>query len=299
VSIKSSTIDYQGTSFTEMDGENFSNFLGYRSTDAIEAKKVVEKYIKSKLPEFVSNLVSSIEKKTLNELLRRKNPYLMAAKGISKPQDLAEELLISNLQKSEQTIFGSWMEKLAQYLCANVHNNTPNANLTGQIDIQFQLPKVNDKNRYMILAIKSKKGWANSSQRKQIHLDFDNFCRAQDSDHMNTSEFFLIEGLTYSSILNKNSEYATPKNHNTYYRMAGQNFWHLLSGEENFYKNLITPILDMAISTSAYKEALDAKISLLTKEIVTSSLFDSTNGYLNWDKLVEFNAASRKKPSNI
>jgi hypothetical protein len=81
--------------------------------------------------------------------------------------------------------------------------------------------------------------------------------------------------------------------------MAGQNFWHLLSGEENFYKNLITPILDMAISTSAYKEALNRKINLLTKEIVTSSLFDSTNGDINWDKLVEFNAASRKKPSNI
>jgi len=53
----------------------------------------------------------------LNEVLKRKNPYLFKAKNLHVAHDLVKMLLDAFLSSHEETIFGEFMEQLAIFVC--------------------------------------------------------------------------------------------------------------------------------------------------------------------------------------
>ncbi len=52
----------------------------------------------------------------LNDVLKRKNPYLFKAKNITTVQDLVTEILQAHISSQEETVFGNYLEDLAIYV---------------------------------------------------------------------------------------------------------------------------------------------------------------------------------------
>ena len=46
----------------------------------------------------------------LNDVIRRKNPYLFKAKNITTAQDFVTDILQAHLSSQEETLFGSYLE---------------------------------------------------------------------------------------------------------------------------------------------------------------------------------------------
>ena len=72
----------------------------------------------------------------------------------------------------------------------------------------------------------------------------------------------------------------------TYFKYAGQDFWHFLSGDDNLFRELIKPIDQEAREKdAAFKTAYTAKINELTADLSLNFL---RGGQIDWIKLVEF-----------
>jgi site-specific DNA-methyltransferase (cytosine-N4-specific) len=77
----------------------------------------------------------------------------------------------------------------------------------------------------------------------------------------------------------------------SFYRVAGQDFWQFISGDKEFYKEIIKPIEDEAQERDrAFKEAFDGKINAMSMEF--SSIFTFRDperlGVIDWEKTVEY-----------
>src|SRR3989344_3368585 len=86
----------------------------------------------------------------LLKILKQKNPYLFKAKNILTAQDLIKGFLDAFLQSQEETLFGSFIEGLAIFVCDKVYG-AKKSKLTG-IDLEFEKDQV-------IHVVEIKAGW--------------------------------------------------------------------------------------------------------------------------------------------
>src|SRR5438874_13250873 len=106
-------------------------------------------YISDKLIKpFYQLRLERLQELKLNDVLKRKNPYLFKAKNITTAQDLVTEILNAHISSQEETVFGNYLEELAIYICAKQYSGFKSS--TPGIDLEME------KNgaRY-IIAIKS------------------------------------------------------------------------------------------------------------------------------------------------
>ena len=103
------------------------------------------------------NRLKNLQKLKLNQILKRKNPYLFKAKNILTAQDLVKGLLDAHLSSQEETIFGDFLEGLAIFINGKVYEGKKSS--AEGVDLEFN----KDGKRY-IVSIKSGPNWGNSSQ---------------------------------------------------------------------------------------------------------------------------------------
>jgi hypothetical protein len=96
----------------------------------------VIKYVEVHISEFHDKRLLKIKQLALNEILRRKNPYLFKAKSLLKAQDLVENILDAYLSSQEETLFGEFMEGLAIFIASQTVDAHKSA-FVG-IDMQFE-----------------------------------------------------------------------------------------------------------------------------------------------------------------
>ena len=73
-------------------------------------------------------------------------------------------------------------------------------------------------------------------------------------------------------------------------KVVGQNFWYLISGNENLYTDIIDPLGYKAKQHNDNFLKQKARVmNLFTQEFV-KSFFE--NGNIDWKKLVEFNSGN-------
>lgn len=130
----------------------------------VDLKKVVA-FVDSKIADFHSAKLDAIKCLELNQLLERKNPYLFKAKNISTVEAYIRYLLDAHLSSQEETMFGTFLEKLAVYVCGIAFGGQK-APAEG-IDLDFS----RDGKRYLI-SIKSGPHWGNSRQVNKMKDDF-------------------------------------------------------------------------------------------------------------------------------
>ena len=77
-------------------------------------EKAVEQAIAKALEDFYSSLLAKIDTINIEDIIKRKNPYLYRAKAMQSAAEIVESVLSATVSSSEETIFGNcFFEPLA------------------------------------------------------------------------------------------------------------------------------------------------------------------------------------------
>jgi hypothetical protein len=183
-------------------------------------------FVEKNITDFHNRRIEGLIHLKLRNVLKRKNPYLFKAKYLHTAQDIVKALMDAHLSSQEETHFGEFLEKLAIYVNSIIFAGYKSA--VPGIDLEFE----NSGIRY-IVAIKSGPNWGNSSQIAKMRDDF-----RKASITLRTSGSILniiaVNGCCYGNVKNCDK--------GDYFKYCGQMFWSFISGDDDFYLNIIEPI---------------------------------------------------------
>ena len=234
-------------------------------------------FVNENIVDFHQARLNSLERLTLDRLLKKKNPYLFKAKDISTAEQLARSLLGAYLSSSEEKYFGDFLEDLAVFVAGETcggHKSTAQG-----VDLEF----VNDNVHYVV-SVKSGPNWGNSSQIKKLEQDLKNaVIRVQQSRRASVVRPVL--GICYGKT-RTNFNYRLPG----CWKVVGQNFWYLISENEDLYTDIIEPI---GYRAKQHNEAFEIEqgkvINRFSLEFMNRFCVD---GAIEWSRLVEFNSGN-------
>ncbi len=236
-----------------------------------ETRKKIEQFVRDNIVTFQLNRIKNLKKLELKLLLRRKNPYLFRAKNLNLATNLISALLDAHLSSSEEGSFGGFLEKLAIYV-AEITGGGHKSAAQG-IDIEL----IRDSVRFLI-AVKSGRNWGNSGQHLELKRNFKTAVKIiRQSDQETRLQPTL--GICYG---NFKTVYT-----GEYLHIGGQSFWHLISGDENLYIDLIDPLgCDAEKHDTNFKEEKANAFNRLLREFTSD--YCHVSGAINWPKLVLF-----------
>lgn len=187
--------------------------------------------------------------------------------------EIVESVLTAFVSSSEETIFGKcFFEPIA------IAVSNGNKALAEGIDIMIQ-----DKEENVMYAIAVKSGTSvfNADSKKRQEQ---NFMAAAKLAQQAKARYEAYVGYSYGK--KKESGRAKPK---IYQELAGKKFWTKLTGDEEFYKKIITYMGALPEQYVAqYQESYNKAANRLVREF--SNIFCKDDGSIDWEKLVEFNS---------
>jgi len=234
----------------------------------------INNFVNKNISMFHQNKLKSLQSINLKDVLKKKNPYLFKAKNIAVASDLVTSILDAFLSSSEEKHFGDFLEELAIFISGKTCKGRKSA-ATG-VDMEF----VNQGIHYLV-SIKSGPNWGNSSQQNKQEYDFQIATKVlkQSKRSLNVQP---VLGICYGKV---RTSYLRG-----YLKVVGQNFWYLISENENLYTDIIEPLGYKAKQHNAKFMKQKSKIvNLFTQEFIRDFC---DNGIINWKKLVEFNSGN-------
>jgi len=234
----------------------------------------VRTYVNDNIVDFHSRRIKSLEGLKLEKLLS-KNPYLFKAKNITTAGELISGLLDAFLSSSEEKLFGDFLEGLAVFIagktCGGHKSSAPG------VDMEFF-----NKGVHYVVSVKSGPNWGNSSQQRRLEQDLQNAVKRVKQSKMDVNVQPVL-GICYG------------KTKTTYLRgylkIAGQNFWYLISENRDLYTDIIEPIGYRARERNeAFADEKDKVTNRFTKLFIDR--FCDASGAIDWVRLVEFNSGN-------
>ncbi len=242
----------------------------------------VTQYVEDNIGEFHQRRLETVNSIKLKEVLKSKNPYLFKATNVSSASEIVEGILNAFLSSSEEGIFGNWLERLAIFINDSVYNGRK-AGIEG-IDLDFD----KEDQRYLV-SIKSGPNWGNDSQIKKMCDQFDT-ARKRLSTSGSKGSIVCVNGCCYG----KSREQSEYKSKGNYYKICGQRFWDLISGEPDLYIKIIEPLgHEAAEKNNEFKISYGNLVNRLTKEFLDD--FCNQDGSIDWEKLLIFNSSFIKE----
>ena len=240
------------------------------------SNEAVRDFVEQNIGDFHSKRVDKLNGLKLKELLRRKNPYLFRAKAIETAQGLIEPMLDAYLSSQEETIFGNFLEGLARRVCEIARNGRVSG-IEG-VDLEFD-----DASTRYIISLKSGPNWGNSSQVRRMRDDFVRAARIlrQGNTSLNVQ---AVNGCCYGR---------TTRNFDRgdYWKLAGQEFWQLLTDEADFYTRIVKPMAHRAKERNGeFVTAYGGVLNRFVAEFLAD--FATADYKIDWNRLVEFNSKS-------
>jgi hypothetical protein len=234
-------------------------------------------FVNDNIVDFHSKKLSSLQKLNLHKLIRNKNPYLFRAKNLIVASDLIRELLSAYISSSEEKLFGDFLEDLAIYISGQTCGGHKSA--AAGIDLEFSHRGV-----YYIVAVKSGPNWGNSTQQSRQEQYFNEATlRMKQSQHGVNVQPVL--GICYGSTR------TGPYRKSGTYKLVGQNFWYLISENENLYTDIIEPIgYEAKRHNEQFAKERDQIINRFTGKFMAE--FCDSSGAIDWTKIVEFNSGN-------
>ena len=233
----------------------------------------VNEYVETHISHFHNKRLEYVRNKIdLTKILKQKNPYLFKAKNIIDAHDLIKGFLDAFLQSQEETIFGNFIEELAIFVCDKVYDGKK-SELTG-LDLEFEKDNI-----IYIVEIKAGWNWGNSSQIKQLKLNFNNAKKLLEKQ--TNKKIIAVNGCCFGKDNKPQKE--------GYLKLCGQRFWELISGNERLYIDIIEPIGHNAKQKN--EEFHNAYIQVINNLTLEFSKDFCDNGVINWEKLIKFNSA--------
>ena len=232
----------------------------------------VNQFVNENIVDFHKKRISALERLKLVNLLR-KNPYLFKAKNIQTAGELMKGLLDALLSSSEEKFFGDFLEDLAIFIASQTCNGRKST--APGVDLEFE-----NKGIHYIVSVKSGPNWGNSSQQSKLADDLQKAALRlkQSQYHKNVQPVLgICYGKTRTSYLRG------------YLKAVGQNFWYLISENENLYTDIIEPIGYRAKEHNrAFGDARARVENRFTKEFIDQ--YCENDGSIDWIRLVEFNS---------
>jgi hypothetical protein len=239
-------------------------------------QKQVYEYVEKHISLFHQRRLDYVQSKVdLLKILKQKNPYLFRAKNVLTAQDLIKGFLDAFLSSQEETLFGDFMEGLAIFVCDKVYG-AKKSKLTG-VDLEFEKGGV-----MYIVEIKAGWNWGNSSQIKQLRINFE---KAKKLLRTKTDKKVIaVNGCCFGRD-NKPDK-------GGYLKLCGQKFWEFISGDPELYIEIIEPIGSNAKQRN--EEFLENYAQIINKLTLEFSKQFCDDGKINWRKLVEYNSSFEK-----
>lgn len=237
----------------------------------LKTKKFVAENIK---PLFHDTRLRSIENLKLQKVLKRKNPYLFKAKAVTSAPEIVKQLLDAHLSSNEETLFGEFLESMAIFVCGQQFGGVKST--SEGIDLEFSRDGV----RYAV-SIKSGPNWANASQTSKMVLNFDRIKRV--AGHR--AQIVCVNGCCYG-------QDGAPAKEKGYLKLCGQDFWYLISDEQDMYQEIVEPLGYQArIRCDEFNEAYGRVLNKFTLGFIED--FCTRSGAIDWNKLLELNSGSK------
>ncbi len=234
----------------------------------------VIKFVETSIwPLFHERRIQKLQKLRLEEVLKKKNPYLYKAKYILTAEQIVKSFLDAHLSSQEETIFGGFLEDLAIFVCNRVFKGEKSA--TEGIDLEFSRSGI----RYLV-TIKSGPNWGNAAQINRMKANFKTAIqRVRQRDR--NAHVIAINGCCYGKIRNPNK--------GDYYKYCGQVFWELISKDQELYKDIIEP---MGHKAKERNDKFNREYAAVTNRFSRKfmDMFCNQDGTINWKRLVEYNS---------
>jgi len=240
--------------------------------------KELEDFVADKLQLFHKQRLEKLQKIKLTEVIK-KNPYLFRAKGVANASDFVENVLQAYLSSSEETSFGNlFFEPLA--LEVSKAKGGIKTGSTG-VDIEYV-----STTTHTAIAVKSATNAQNSSAQNKQNAEF---IRINQTVRARGRAFDAIIGYCYGRAS------GTPQG-KIYRRLAGQAFWEELSGDSQFYMKILQAMKDLP---TAHRKEYDAERTKLANRLTQGFglNFVTSDGQIDWDKLLRFNSGTGKPGS--
>jgi Type II restriction endonuclease EcoO109I len=234
---------------------------------------------------FHARRINALEKQTLTKILN-KNPYLFRSMGISVASDYIKSALDAFISSSDETIFGNvFFEPLARWSSeqsAASMQATVQAGGGAGFDISIE-----SKTVYKAIAVKSGKNIFNAQSSKQQSTEFNALAARLRKEK---KVLHKIIGYGYGRKTQKQDNPDVIK-------IAGQDFWSEITGDDNFYKRIADLLGNRAAELKIdFENRYGQKRNQLEREF--HSGYTDNTGVIDWDKIIEFNSAKIKpKPA--
>ena len=255
--------------------------------------QAVQDYVEENIGSFHEKRLDTVKKKQLNDVLSRKNPYLFKAKSPSVTR-MITGIMDAFLSSQEEGLFGTFLEGVAVFVSEQVYGGykPSTSELTG-IDLVFE----KDRNVYMV-DIKSGPNWGNSSQVNRMYRHFrDGVSRLSSS--FPDQRIVPVNGCMYGKDrkprkLGKIKEAGRVIAEIEYWKLCGQDFWHLISGNAQLYTDIIEPLGYRAKKrNTAFQEEYDNFLNRLLREFLNT--YSNNDGTIAWERLTEFVSKSENE----
>lgn len=258
-----SSVQCEHLGLTPEEFEMFKNSKTENLEQSLKARKI--SYIIEKAKAFFRNEIASNHLKNVKKLAKlskfQLNPFLDKYKanfltGNSSPESIARALLYPRvLGTSINTTFGSSMQKF----CSNVLDGF--ASTTSGMDIEF-IDAVDGRKKYCQI-----KAGPNTINKDDVITIKNHFQRVKNLGRTNNLDIRLTDmvvGVFYGSPADLSTHY---KKINLEYPVyVGQEFWHRLTGEEQFYQELSDALASVA-NEYDLKDKLEEIICKLADDI--------------------------------
>lgn len=241
--------------------------------------------VENVLTPFYEKRFEKLRKLKLQNILRRKNPYLFKAKNIELAGDFVKSIVDAYLSSQEETIFGNLLEDFAIFVSSRLCNGFKSK--LSSVDLEFERDGC-----YYIVGIKSGTNWGNSDQINRMK---DNFRKARKilRESGVHQEIVAVNGCMYGKDNNPlkdkkmlNKKFVNEEPDKVYYKRAGQDFWDFISGDEKLYQEMIVPIDEEAKKKDElFKATYSAKVNEMTADFTH---YFMANYQIDWVKLVDY-----------
>ncbi len=241
----------------------------------------VKNYIEENIGSFHEARENGLKTLKLSKILLKKNPYLFKAKNILTAEGLVKNLVDAYFSSKEETIFGTFLERLAIFVCKRVYRGKKS--LAEGLDIEFE-----KKGVIYIVAVKSGTNWGNSSQVAKMK---ENFRKAKQRLRTNAKRIPVeaINGCCYGRVAKTDK--------GEYQKIAGQHFWEFISDNPNLYTDIIEPLGHRAKKRNEdFDEAYARMLNIFTAQFFIEFCKDGT---IDWEKLVKYNSGKEKVNVNL
>ncbi len=247
----------------------------------------IEKFISEHVLQiFYDNRISRLKKLRLqNDILRKKNPYLFKAKNIQTAEAFVKSALDAFLISQEETMFGNLMEDLAIYVCKIAFGGKKaEQGEMKSVDLEFERG-----DNYYIVGIKSGTNWGNKDQLDRMKMNFKSAKKKLRSIGI-TKNIIAVNGCMYGQDAQPFKENKNDPEQ-SYYKYCGQEFWSLISGDNNLYVKLIEPLgVEAKKRDPIFQELYVSVVNDMTLEFGKNFL---SKGQIDWEKLITFVAKKK------